>query len=252
MALAVNINELIYGRAENRRIVARDYRNRRVGDFLKELHLTEGRGTGIPTMYKKMKDNGSPEPVFKTDEECTYFLSVLPINPKFLSDQISAQESAQVSDQVNAQESNQESNQESTQESNQERDQVSNQERAQENAQVSDQVSDQVNDQVSNQVSAQESNQERDQDNDQVSAQESKQEKKELKILEFCLQAKSRTEILEHLLGITNQFKNYKNHIEPLIERNWLQLMFPEKPKHRKQKYFTTPQGKEKLENATR
>ena len=38
--------------AENKRIVARDYRNRRVGDFLKELHLTEGRGTGIPTMKR--------------------------------------------------------------------------------------------------------------------------------------------------------------------------------------------------------
>ncbi|MDQ2768904.1 MAG: hypothetical protein M3Y54_00180 [Bacteroidota bacterium] len=30
------------------RIVARDSRNRRVGDFLRELHLTEGRATGLP------------------------------------------------------------------------------------------------------------------------------------------------------------------------------------------------------------
>ena len=53
--------------AENQRIVARDYRNRRVGDFLKELHLTEGRGTGtclpvgkVPTIKRAMERNQSP------------------------------------------------------------------------------------------------------------------------------------------------------------------------------------------------
>src|SRR5690606_40703423 len=29
------------------RVVARDYRNRKIGGFLKELKLTEGRGTGL-------------------------------------------------------------------------------------------------------------------------------------------------------------------------------------------------------------
>jgi len=70
--------------AENRRIVARDYRNRRLGDFLKELHLTEGRGTGIPTMRKAMKENGSPEPVLETNEQCTYFLTTLHAHPDWL------------------------------------------------------------------------------------------------------------------------------------------------------------------------
>jgi ATP-dependent DNA helicase RecG len=65
---------------EKRRIVARDYRNRRIGDFLKELRLTEGRGTGFPTIYNAMKVNGSPKPVFETDEESTYFLTILPAN----------------------------------------------------------------------------------------------------------------------------------------------------------------------------
>ena len=59
------------------RIVAREYRNRRIGDFLKELHLTEGRGTGFPTIYKAMRNNGSPDPVFKTDDHSTYFLTTL-------------------------------------------------------------------------------------------------------------------------------------------------------------------------------
>ena len=62
---------------QNKRIVARDYRNRRIGDLLKELHLTEGRGTGFPTIRNAMKENNSPEPVFETDEQSTYFLSVL-------------------------------------------------------------------------------------------------------------------------------------------------------------------------------
>ena len=58
----------------HRRIIAREYRNRRVGDFLKELNLTEGRGTGIPTIYEELKKNGSPTPIFDTDEDLTYFL----------------------------------------------------------------------------------------------------------------------------------------------------------------------------------
>lgn len=63
----------------HRRIVAREYRNRRIGDFLKELHLTEGRGTGFPTIYKAMSDNGSPEPVFTTDDS-SYVLVTLPVH----------------------------------------------------------------------------------------------------------------------------------------------------------------------------
>ncbi len=65
--------------ATQKRIVARDYRNRRIGDFLKELGLTEGRSTGIPLIYSSMEDNGSPLPVIKTNENCDYFLVTLPI-----------------------------------------------------------------------------------------------------------------------------------------------------------------------------
>jgi ATP-dependent DNA helicase RecG len=65
----------------HRRIVAREYRNRRIGDFLKELKLTEGRGTGLPTIYQAMAQNGSPAPVLESDEECTYVLVTLPAHP---------------------------------------------------------------------------------------------------------------------------------------------------------------------------
>jgi ATP-dependent DNA helicase RecG len=63
------------------RVVARDYRNRKLGGFLKELKLTEGRGTGLPIIHKSMEENGSPPPVFETDEDNTYFLCTLPIHP---------------------------------------------------------------------------------------------------------------------------------------------------------------------------
>jgi ATP-dependent DNA helicase RecG len=62
------------------RVVARFYRNRRVGDFLKELDLTEGRGTGIPKIRKAMRDNGSPPARFETDRSKTYFLTTLPVH----------------------------------------------------------------------------------------------------------------------------------------------------------------------------
>ncbi|MDD7438330.1 MAG: putative DNA binding domain-containing protein [Bacteroidales bacterium] len=62
---------------ERKRIIAREYRNRRVGDFLKELNLTEGRGTGFPTIYRALRANGSPMPLFETDRDLSYFLSVI-------------------------------------------------------------------------------------------------------------------------------------------------------------------------------
>ena len=69
---------------KHQKIVARNYRNRRIGDFLKELDLTEGRGTGFPKMLRKMENNGSPLPIIETDEESTYFMVTLAINPKYV------------------------------------------------------------------------------------------------------------------------------------------------------------------------
>ena len=65
------------------RFVSRHYRNRRIGDFLKELKLAEGRNTGIPLILKKMQQNGSDRPIFQTDEERSYFLVILPVNGDF-------------------------------------------------------------------------------------------------------------------------------------------------------------------------
>ena len=53
---------------------SRRYRNRRLGEFLKELDLTEGRATGIPTIQDELRANGSPQATIETDEERSYFL----------------------------------------------------------------------------------------------------------------------------------------------------------------------------------
>ena len=59
-------------------------RNRRIGEFLKELRLAEGRGTGLPKIRRKMQENGSPEPRFDFDEGRTYFRVLLPAHPRYL------------------------------------------------------------------------------------------------------------------------------------------------------------------------
>lgn len=58
-------------------------RNRRIGEFLKELRLAEGRGTGLPKIRRQMQENGSPEPRFDFDEDRTYFRVILPAHPKY-------------------------------------------------------------------------------------------------------------------------------------------------------------------------
>ena len=67
-------------------IRGKKYRNRRIGDFLKELKLTEGRNTGIPKIKRALKNNGSPDPIFETDEDRTYFITTILIHEGFKKD----------------------------------------------------------------------------------------------------------------------------------------------------------------------
>ena len=66
------------------RVFSRRYRNRRIGEFLKEMHLTEGRNTGFRKICNALHNNGSPEPLFETDEERTYFATTLFFHPDFV------------------------------------------------------------------------------------------------------------------------------------------------------------------------
>lgn len=59
---------------------SRRYRNRRLGDFLKELDLTEGRSTGVPTIQAKLAENGSPRAIFETTDDRLTFLVTISIH----------------------------------------------------------------------------------------------------------------------------------------------------------------------------
>ena len=71
---------------EAKSLRSRRYRNRRLGEFLKELDLTEGRATGIPTIQKKLLENGSPKATIETDESRSYFLIDIPCRKDFVQD----------------------------------------------------------------------------------------------------------------------------------------------------------------------
>ncbi len=89
---------------ENRVLISSRYRNRRIGDFLKELKMVEGRNTGIPLIVNAMESNGSALPVFKTDEDRSYFRVILPIHPIFLELDSKAQQEKKTSKRRNRQE----------------------------------------------------------------------------------------------------------------------------------------------------
>ena len=74
---SIRMEDLQTGRAISRR-----YRNRRIGEFLKELDLAEGRSTGIPKILRAMRENGSPAPILETDDERTWFLVRLPVHER--------------------------------------------------------------------------------------------------------------------------------------------------------------------------
>ena len=64
-------------------IRARAYRNRRIGDFLKELKLTEGRNTGFPTAFTALRENGSDMPEFEMDDARGYLTVRIPVHQYF-------------------------------------------------------------------------------------------------------------------------------------------------------------------------
>lgn len=81
---------------KNLHLVSRTNRNRRIGDFLKELKLAEGRNTGIPTIVKSMRENSSPDPIFLTDNERSYFTVILPINNAFHTEEVKLDRSKRI------------------------------------------------------------------------------------------------------------------------------------------------------------
>ena len=73
----------------------------------------------------------------------------------------------------------------------------------------------------------------------------------DIKVLDFCLSPKSRKEILEDCLGLSNQTKNFRINIEPLIESELITRTIQDRPTSKYQKYFTNKKGKAFLYIAT-
>ena len=65
------------------KVRARKYRNRRIGEFFKEIDLSEKQGTGIPKILHELSQNGSPKPLFETDERRTYLETTIFIRDGF-------------------------------------------------------------------------------------------------------------------------------------------------------------------------
>ena len=74
---SVRMAQLQAGRVSSRRC-----RNHRIGEFFKELDMTEDRAAGIPKILHSMKRNGSSLPEFESDKDHTYFKCRLPIHPQ--------------------------------------------------------------------------------------------------------------------------------------------------------------------------
>jgi ATP-dependent DNA helicase RecG len=204
----------------HQKIVARDYRNRRIGDFLKELDLTEGRGTGFPKMNKKMENNGSPQPIIETDELGVYFMVTLPINleyVKYMSDQVNDQVSNQVNNLIfNSLE---------------------------EIIVFSNQVGNQVGDQVSDQVSDQANDQANDQVQDILNNQLHSRVKE---ILNTATRWIKRDELFE-AINLSNHPKHRKKYLDPLLKIGWVEMEFPDKRTSPNQRYRITASGKNLL-----
>jgi len=197
---------------KHQKIVARNYRNRRIGDFLKELDLTEGRGTGFPKMFRKMENNGSPQPIIETDEEGTYFMVTLPINPRYveaINDKDSDIVNDKAGDQVNSLIFN--SLEDIISYINEFDDQA--------NDQANDQVQDILNNQLHSRVE---------------------------EILNIAVRWIKRDELFA-AMNLSNHPDNRKKYLDPLLKIGWVEMEFPDKKTSPNQRYRITESGKRLL-----
>ena len=83
--------------AEGKRFVSRYYRNRRLGEFLKELDLSEGHSTGIPTIQEELRKNGSMRAEFFTYKDRRAMRIRIPIHPAFFQQTVAKDCSGNIS-----------------------------------------------------------------------------------------------------------------------------------------------------------
>jgi ATP-dependent DNA helicase RecG len=202
---------------QERRVVSRIYRNRRIGDFLKELDLTEGKSTGFPIIRDAMAANGNPDPVFYTDDQQLLFMVTLPCHPEFLVTKMSTKSGTKLSKVDVDAKFNQGIDIEAL------------------GTLLNNDVSEVV-DYVREQLVTK-----------SVTKSATKSATKLVtKLIDFMQEEKSREELFS-FLGIGNQTKNFNTNIKPLIDNNLIELTIPLKPNSRLQKYRLTEKGKKLL-----
>ena len=234
MALPVNILELVHGKVvewerlefkegwnpedvlHSGRVIARDYRNRRIGDFLKELNLTEGKATGIPVIHDEMTKNGNPEPIFYTDNESILFLVTLPCHTDWLVTKSVTKSGNKLTPED-----------------------------------VDVLMAEKFDFQLLSILLDNDLSDIRDYVRDQIvtksmSKSVSKSVSKSLEIIDFLIEEKSRIDILAHL-GLINHSKHFNYYIKPLLEYGIIEMTLPDKPNSRLQKYRLTEKGKKLL-----
>lgn len=232
---SIRLESFNSGQVRNRR-----YRNRRLGEFLKELELTEGRATGIPTILKTLKNNGSPIPKFSTDDDRTFFEVELFMHPAFVSKSSFSMDADKlivtmdgiddVLNRILVFES------------------ITHEEitlsiiasmQAGTIAENIKKIDNQANEVLSTVASTIASA--------IADAIASTIAESEIKVLTIAKQPQDRETLLTHI-GLTNQRKNYETRMLPLVEKNWLTMTIPSKPTSPNQKYLTTLKGRLVLE----
>lgn len=220
------------------KVHSRRYRNRRLGEFLKELGLTEGRATGIPTILKALKDNGSPEPRFNTDEDRSFFEVELFIHPSFTkADKQGNEPDIEAINEVDARLNG-----------------LIEEAPTRIRDKVRDVAGDVAGDEAANAMRNKIAKSdlavagdvvravERDIAVDlAIDAQEFINEKVE-KILLFCRKPQQRKDVMEHI-GLVNNVKNYDTYMAPLVQMGWVKMTIPDKPTSPKQQYKITLKG---------
>ena len=74
----IDMEKFAAGKVRERR-----YRNPKIGEFFKEIDLSEKKSTGISKILRELKRNGSPLPEFETDVDRTYMITTIRIHEKF-------------------------------------------------------------------------------------------------------------------------------------------------------------------------
>jgi ATP-dependent DNA helicase RecG len=230
------------------RVRARRYRNRRVGEFLKELKLTEGRGTGIPTIISALKANGSPLPTFDTNEpQRTHFVLEIPIHEAFnlpSTDQDADQDADQDKkrliselDKIDAfvlDKKNTVPDQDADQEQEAEKNfTFATSNRLLEHLIQLSGIKDSTNldEYVYNRYKA------------STLAVSNEQ----IKLLKVAIHPTANKELQEKALGLKAHHDHFKQYIEPLLQENYLERTIKDRPTSKYQKYVTTSKGKRLL-----